>query len=658
MSEQTQESQFADTPEGWASRWQMELKAAREALRDFAATGKDADEALRDEKQDNGGKRLCLYASSNQMIGAMLFGRMPQASVGRRFADADDDVARVAAEMLERVLNSDIERADDTFAEATKNAMTDWIGPGLGVQRHRYEVGPMEKAEGKPAILGPDGIERAPAVPETERKTWERVNTDYVHWQDFLYGQCKTWSDVPWVAYRAQMSREALVKRFGAVGNEVPLNAKHATEDGKDDRAHPWDRADVWEIEHKETRKVFWVVEGFGKCLDIKEDPLGLDGFYSCQRPLMANLTTSKLVPVSDYKFAQDLYRSVDVLTTRIDLLAKAVRAAGVYDKSMGPVVEKLVAGGDNKLYAVDGWAAFAEKGGAQGAIVWLPIEQIVKTLAVLRDLRREDIDLLYQVTGQADVMRGQQTANGTPGEAQVKAKFGSVRMQAKQDEIARFASDGQRIRAEIIAKHFDPQTILEASNVLATPDREFAQQAVELLKSRYPEYRVEIKPEAINLTDFAALKEERFEVLTAIGAYFQSMAPVAQALPGSLPFVLEMLQVTVAGLRGGAAYEAILDRAISQAKKAQEAAASAPAQQAPPDPKVVAQQMKGQQRMAEIQAEMQAKLALGNNEARVEREKQIAQTEENTREYALKKQIDVATAPQLPQPQAGGPRR
>jgi hypothetical protein len=656
MSAEGDKSVYADTPQGWAARWQLELKRAKKALEKFYEVAGKVDEALRDETpvDMDTSKRLCLYPSNMQTIGALLYGRMPQASVSRKFADADDDQARVASEMLERVLNCDIERADDTFAEATRNAMMDWCGPGLGVQRHRYEVG-MEPVAEQPAIMGPDGAVMAEAVPATEKKAWEKVNTDYVHYKDFLWGQCHVWHETPWVAFGNPMGQEALIARFPEVGKLVPLNYKTQVKDGSDaDKANPWDRAYVWEIWHKETKKVFWVVEGFDKTLDIKDDTLGLAGFFPCQKPLMANLTTTKLVPVSDYKFAQDLYNSVNTLTTRIALLTKAVRVAGAYDKSAGKDLEKLVSGGENKLYPVDNWAMFGEKGGLKGVVDYLPLDQIVSAMQILKEQRLEEIDLIYQVTGQSDLMRGQQTANGTPGEAQVKAKFGSVRIQAKQDELARFASDGQRIRAEIISKHFDPETIIKHSNIMFTPDAELAPAGAQLIKDRMADYRIEIKPEAINLTDFAAQKQEAIEVIGAMATYFSSAQGLVQFVPGSLPFVLEMLKPMLSRLKGGDVFEGIVDRAIKQAQ----AAAQAPQQQQE-DPKMAVERaklqnqiLKGQQDMQKEQFKAQAAMQQVQVELQADAMRERTQRVENVQE-AIQKQ--VATNALKPPPAHNG---
>ena len=70
-------------------------------------------------------------------------------------------------------------------------------------------------------------------------------------------------------------------------------------------------------------------------------------------------------MPKPDYHFAQDLYRSINDLSTRIRMLEDAVKVAGFYDRSAGMDLSNLFDGTvGNKLIPVDKWAAFAEKGG------------------------------------------------------------------------------------------------------------------------------------------------------------------------------------------------------------------------------------------------------------------------------------------------------
>lgn len=662
MATENRQEQFADTPEGWASLWAVEFAAAKKAMEKSHRQGEQVVKRFLDERETalEGDTRLNLYTANVQTKRAMMYGNTPRVDVARKFADANDDIARVAGEMLERLLNCDIERDDDDFAQAHDYALMDYLLPGLGLVRYRLEV-EQEDVPETPAILDEQtGMEIAPAVPAGKRTVpgSERVCCDYKHWKDVLWSPSRVWHEVRWVGYLNEMSPSDVEARFGAdLAKLIPYNAsKRDTVDGEKKTREPWDRAAVWEFESKEHGKRFWWVEGFGRVLDMKDDALGLDGFFSCPRPLLANLTTSAVVPRSDFVLYQDQYKEIDLISTRINLLQRAIRVVGVYDKASPEVKGILTELAQNEMLPSENWGKFLQGGGLKGSVDWFPIDMVVNALMALRDMRRELIDLLHQAEGMADIMRGEATqAGATATEQRIKARYGSVRIQAMQDEFARFATDGQRIKAEIITKHFSPETIIQHSNVMATPDADKAQAAVELLKSKFSNYRVAVKSEALSQTDYQSLQQERMEVLTGIAGFMQAMAPMAQLLP--MPVMLQMLQWSVSGLRGSSTIEGVLDQAIAQAQQA----AAAPKPQTPPDPKVMAaqmkmqgEQMKAQAEMAKVDKELQAdvvrtQLAMQETEA-----KERAQAEWNVREAAQKQMVMNSLKP--PEPPRPGP--
>jgi hypothetical protein len=198
-----------------------------------------------------------------------------------------------------------------------------------------------------------------------------------------------------------------------------------------------------------------------------------------------------------------------------------------------------------------------------------------------------------------SDIMRGQAAGSATATEQRIKAGFASTRVQTAQDELARFATDGQKIRAEIIAKHFDPETIIKRSNIALTPDAQYAQAAVALIKSNWAQYRLVVRPESIALPDLAGQKQEGVEFLTALSGFMQAAKGMP---PASLPFLLEMLKWAMARFRGASTIEGVLDKAIDAATKA----AAAPPQSPPPDPRMQAQQFKAKADMAQTQMDMQ----------------------------------------------------
>jgi hypothetical protein len=587
------------TPHGQAERWTMEFAAAREKVKKWHIQAEKILDRYLDERTTAtaGESRLNLFSANVETQHAMLYGKVPSADVARRFEDPADDVARVAAEMWERLLSP--LSSDDPYAVALGYVLEDRLLPGLGFASARYEVEtePATDDAGQP-VLDEEGN-------PVERKARESVETDYHYWKSLLWAPCRTWETVRWVAWDAEMTRGDLEKRFGDIGREVPMNAQTGKKGDADAAKNdPWARARVWEIWCKEDRTVYWYVEGFNRILDEKPDPLGLEGFYPFPKPLCARPTTRSFMPRPDFVLAQDLYNEIDVLTTRINLLEQAVRVAGVHDKSSPEVAKLLTDAGFNKLYPAENWAMLSEKGGLKGVVDWFPLEQVVSAIGVLTEKRQEKIGLLQQVTGWADIMRGQSNASETLGAQKIKAQFGSVRVSKFQNEFARYATDLQRIRAEIIAKHFDVQTIIERSNVLQTPDAQFAEAAAQLIKDKFSAYRIEVKPESINLTDYATLKQERAEVVTALGGLMAAMTPLIEAGgPPAAEFALAAGSWLLAGVKGGDSLEAEFDNFRN---KLQQQAQQAAMQPPKPDPAEV----KGQVDIKKAEMDLQAATA------------------------------------------------
>jgi hypothetical protein len=137
-------------------------------------------------------------------------------------------------------------------------------------------------------------------------------------------------------------------------------------------------------------------------------------------------------------------------------------------------------------------------------------------------------------------------------------------------------------VKAEIIAQHYDVQTIIDRSNVMLTPDKDMAQQAAEFLKSHLAHYRIEVKPEAVALNDYATMKQERVEVIGALSQLFAAAQPVLAAVgPVAAPLFLELAKWTIAGTKGSAQMEGVFDRFVKQA--------AAPKPPPQPDPKAQA---------------------------------------------------------------------
>lgn len=635
-------SRLPENDEEWQTYWKAEFEAARtHRFKKFQKDGQRVyDRFLGESRLPNGaggaeddlgaiGTKLNIFNSNVTILLAMLYGRMPKVEVSRRFADSDDDVARVAGLILTRMLNNDIEVAGEDMMSTNRNALQDRLLPGLGTARVRYEFEEAEKeleedevdALGNP-VLDESGAVRKRKVADVDEEgnpvldeNGDPVNkkestivdewTDiaYCNWMDVLFSPARTHEEIRWKAYRNYFGRRQFKKEFPdadidriAFESKGPLYRSDRADSDKP--AAP--QTEVWEIWDKDTKQVFWFSESAVAILRKKEDFLRLEGFFQEPPPMVANVTTQNFLPKSDYEIAKDLYQAINTLETRINMLTEACKLRGVYNKAIGEIKRIFNEGVENDLIPVDDWAAFSEKGGLEGNVIWLPIKEVAEVIQLLTDKQEQKIQQLQQITGMSDVMRGAQTeARKSAAATKLEATFGSVRMEALQNEFARWVTDCQNLKVEIICKHYQPYCILKQSNILLTTDAQFAEAAVQMIKDYdATRWRIIVRPESLAIADYAQLKQDRSEFLMGLAQFMQSAAPLLELSPNALPTLLKLLKWYLAGFRGSAEAEGILDAAISQFEKQ-------PPKDKGPDPAV----MKAQTEMKIAQEEHQAKL-------------------------------------------------
>ena len=565
------ETDFANTPNGLAQKWQTEIQASQQELLKFHQDANRITQRYLD-KRDAYAKdesKVNLFWSTTQVLLSMLYARPPKADVARSFQDYDDDVARVSGTMLQRMLNRAFDDNVSAWDSAVRQGIEDWLVVGEGQIWLRYEV-TTEPYE-IPAVFDEFGQELSPAQ-EAERIVNEEAPCDYIYWEDFFWSPARTWHEVRWVARRVFMTKDQLVARFGEkIASQVPLG-NYSKKDQVNDQSpkhDPWSKAEVFEIWCKEKRKVYWYAKSCDIILDVKDDPLGLDGFFPCPKPLAANVTSSNFMPRADYIFAQDQFNELDEINTRITWLTRATKVAGVYDKSAEGVQRVFNQTAENQLVPVDNWAMFAERGGIKGQVDWIPIDAVVNAIGHLRQYRQDKVMQIYEVLGISDIMRGSSKASETAAAQQIKAQFGSTRIQLKQFYIADWITQALRIKAEIICKHFQPETIVKRSNIMRTPDAPLAMAAVQLLKDEeMNEYRINIEADSMAALDWAAERDAAVQFMQGLGAFISQVAPMAQQVPQAAPVLMSLLQWSVSKFRVSTQIESVLDQAISSLKQ------------------------------------------------------------------------------------------
>jgi hypothetical protein len=595
----------------------------------------------RDESRsrNNPQAKFNILWSNVQTITPAVFARLPRPDVSRRFRD-NDPIGRVASTMLERALEYEIEHYGD-YASAMKQAVQDRLLGGRGTAWVRYEPHIVGQAGGEAEDMPEDGLQVTEDTDEAEteggiyRESQERIEyecapVDYVYWRDFGLTVARTWEEVTAVWRKVYMERPALVERFGEeLGGRIPLDTKPDTSKNFNEKMGEGSReALIYEIWDKTTGQVIWLSKSMGKILDVRDDPLQLENFWPCPKPMFSTLTTDSLIPVPDFVLYQDQARQLDTLADRIDGFIQALKVRGVYDAAEPSLSRLFTEGENNALLPVKNFGAFSEKGGLQGAINLVDIRPIAEGLNMAYQAMEQVKGQIYEIMGIADIQRGQTDPNETLGAQIIKSNNASGRLKTMQHAVVDFATSLLQIKAQIICQHFTEDTIVKISGAmqLSPQDQALIPQALALLKNEPAKnFRIEVTSDSMIYQDEQQEKQDRVEFLTAVSSFMQTALPVAQTSPELTPLLMEMLKFGVTAFKAGKGMEGLIDET---ADKFRNQAKAAEGQPKPPTPEMQKLQMQAQMEQTKLQAQSQAKQAEMQMQMQLEQQKMQMQME------------------------------
>jgi hypothetical protein len=552
--------------------------------------------------------------------------------------------------MLERALEFEIEHYGD-YKSAMNNSVLDRLLGGRGVAWVRYEPHfavdePGEPEDGFQVTEDSDESETPEGMENEnqERIEYECAPVDYVHWKEFGHTPgARTWEEVTAVWRKVYMSRPALVERFGEeMGYKIPLDTK--PQDDKNSYK-PMDgvyEAVIYEVWDKETGKVLWLSKSLGKIIDERDDPLQLENFFPCPKPLYSTLTTDSLEPIPDFVIYQDQARELDTLCDRIDGLINALKVRGVYDASNSELQRLFSEGENNTLIPVDNWQAFAEKQGMRGAIDLVDIAPFAQALAQCYQAMEQVKGQIYELMGIADIQRGQSDPNETLGAQIIKSNNASGRLKTMQHAVVDFATTLLSIKAQIICTHFTDETLVQISGAmqLSPQDQQLIPQAIALLRDQASKnFRIEVTSDSMIYQDEQQEKQDRMAFLQAVGQFMQTALPIATQAPELTPLLMEMLKFGVTAFKAGKQLEGQIDET---ADKLRQAAKAKEGQPQPPSPEMQKLQMQAQMEQAKMQAQMQFEQQKMQMQMQVEKAKQEYQAQENQLKFQLEEQRNM----------------
>lgn len=597
-------------------KWVSEIQAAQSREKDWRKEAREALEIYNGRKKDEIPFNI-LYSNTETMMPA-LYNSTPRPIVDRRFKD-DDPLGKAAAQAAQRVLAYSVDTNSEeyaTFDDAMSDAVLDSLLPGRAATRIRYD-----------AMIVPETDESPPDVP------YEQVCYESIRWDRLTIGFARKWARVPWLSFSHDVTEPEAVGLFGLErAGKLTYSALDLSGTEGDERHEHTERTD----EERKVARVYEIWDRAGgkavrfisptwteEPLKEEDDPLDLTGFFPIPCPLRFLRKSNDLEPTVPYKLYENQAEELNRIQRRINRVVEALKVRGAYDSTLKQDIENILTSDDNIMVGAERVSALQD-GGLDKAIWLFPVEKLVTVLQQLYIARESCKNVIYEITGIADIMRGVTKASETLGAQELKAQWGGLRLRRLQRDVQQYAREILRISLEIAAKKFAPKTFklmtglpypLQAEKDAAQKSLQMAiqqaavtgkppsppqvqqilsqpswEEVLSVLKNdTFRQYRVDI--ETNSTVDLEATEDQK-EISKALGAisqFLQGVSPLVQS--GAMPFQIaqSMLLTVVRRFRFGTEIE-------DQIKGMQPP-------KPPGDGKAAASQMAAQLRVQEIQA-------------------------------------------------------
>ncbi|UEP23117.1 hypothetical protein LL999_23005 [Burkholderia ambifaria] len=647
-------------------RWSVELALAKKRMKDWRTQAKKVWDIYHGKSVQRKKNSFNALWANTEILAPSIYNTLPTPDVRRRFAQ-QDPLGKAVSEVMNRSLTFNAETTD--FDAEIQMDILDMLIVGRGISRVRYvpdlvQVGDVQQTgiEAEETNLEHEAQEGE----QNEELAWETAPVEHVKWDKYLCGPGRSFKEIPWWAFEHDLTRDELVDRFGdEIGNAIPLNGGPADTDVERERINDdqslalFKTAKVWEIWDKDSRTVKWLAEGYPNGLaKVEADPLKLQQFFPFPNPLRAIADSDTFEPTMLYEQYKEQAEELDRVSTRINKIMSGLKLRAIYDPSLGSQVAELFRGEDNDLIpASDSIKQLYENGGIQSAIWWAPIEQAAKVLDVLRQQREQCKQVIYELTGLADIMRGASDPSETKGAQDLKVAFGMTRLSRMQRDVQRYIRDLFALQAEIMCERFQIDTLKQMTQVQLPTDAEVMPQRFQMMQlavtakmqgANVPPlppkpitwedvkkamsddaqrtFRVDIETDS---TIAAAQQEDASDlqaVISAIVELVKEAGPMVQM--GVLPFPAfkELLLMTARKFRMGSSVEDAIDQ-------------MQPPQQGQPPVQLQVEQMRQQGKQQEIAAQVHADQQRAQLQAQTAYAEQHAQAMQAQQENALEAQ-------------------
>jgi len=484
--------------------------------------------------------------------------------------------------------------------------------------------------QGDPAEVEQEGSQFSYSLDSIEG---EKAVLKFVAYNDYLNSDSRNEEEITWRGKRGYLDREEAEEIFG---KDVAKNLKYdaypdSMRDNKvarDDRNPMNGKADIWEVwDEVNNKQLFIQSRGKSSVVESGDAPIKFPGFYPCS-VVNQSIDPDSTIPVSDFTHAKDQILEVERLAERKHGMIQAIRANGVYNPSLGDVMQDMFKG-DLQMRPVKQWEKTRAAGGLSGGTEYLNTEPYVNALQILNQEFEAAKQQLFQTLKVSDLMQGISNPTKTATANRLENQWSSMGLIVRQNQFAKFIGDGIEKLGTIIATKFSPEVLLERGDaeslfgpLQVEPDpqtgnpgipwQQLANESVNLLKESKDLFKLVIASDSMVAVDQKQDRADNADLLQSTGAFFNQMKDMINEYPPMAKFAIQFLERVARNYKGGKEVESMYTEMLQQVSQIAEQKMQA-ASQAPPDPAMVKAQsdmqiaqLTAQGKQAEVQASMQ----------------------------------------------------
>lgn len=423
--------------------WSTEIFAALKREKKFRADGNRVVK-LYEAKSPETTPFAILYSNTETLVPA-IYNTPPVPIVARRFKDADP-LGKMASEAGTRILKFLLDASSENFDfydELISAAVLNALVPGRGLTRWKYVA--------------------------NDDLSYECVFGEDIRWDKFFHGYARTWKKVPWIGFEWDMTKGEVRKNFGdTIANAMKYGSAVDSIDSDEPGSRNNEReevqgvsqAKVYEIWNKTDRRVYFISPNYQKgAVKVVDDPLKLEAFFPVAKPISFFKKISTMVPTALYIQYENQAKELNDITTRLRKLINALKIRGFYNSTVEGI-EKVLNAEENTLVPVENMQSMPENAKPDSLIWLMPVGEIATVVQSLYQEREQCKQVIYEITGISDILRGASVASETATAQNIKNQWGTLRLKRMQKEVQRYCRDSLAIMLEIAANQFSPKTV------------------------------------------------------------------------------------------------------------------------------------------------------------------------------------------------------